>query len=819
MYRKLYESEERKRRNKKSRFFSREKERHEKTQQIISKLPKKDWVEVDYTMDGSVKQLFLNLTKMQIPFNYEKTLGNFFPEDMEVDEHGNFFKKIGENDIMFCGHLDTYCREYKRVWHVIKSDTIETDGTTTLGGDDKAGITVMIKMMEADVPGLYYFFRGEEGVTSPTGTWGSKQAIKSRKDFFSNIKKCIAFDRKGTSSIISEQMYTQCCSDEFVKALEEEFKKNGLEYKDDPTGMWCDSGVFMEMVPECTNISVGYKFEHTFYEEQNIVHLEKLIEAVIKINWESLPVKRDPSKVTRGIGRYNFDYEWGWDAYSTADPYGRGNKYKRGRVLYYPATTTTSYKPEEKRRDYVKMDEMFEHVVEMLSDMDYDCLNANDFAETEEMYFSNTLTNDFFAIRIIDYDIYMSVDETLKKYTNIGKLDDFRKYVMSGIHPSDMEVDEDENDLDKELDRKINSEARRDLDNELRMRLSANTQPIGIDADDEAKRAAEEDMQKDSKKKISKKDYNYTEEQMEGFSLIAETYPELVIEVMDDITSTNKKTLHSNLWIDIDKKISELGYKSDYNKDGTGINPDNFQEWVADNWVEMTKIVDDYQKTNTTTKEKSIDKKLADNKIERDKAILTKRPGSFLSTLKHSDIHLSKYHYDQFQIFSNIIEHERVITKMVLKDFEIKNKAEVRDSLLKRLWDTINSIDYKRTDKTLLTAYPQNFVDWVYEYSDEIKKYYGIKKDENIGKGVSKDESYEVVNAIYERLNKYVKNFAGMDYDHTKKTITFKDMEKYTDSELKQIREIIEDLGTNELKNKFYYYYHGGNRLFGLKIY
>jgi len=204
--RKLYESEERKRRGKRSgkgnQLYNIPR-RHEKTQQLYNKLfkdeiKKKDYVEIDYTMDGSVKQLFLNLTKMQIPFNYEKTLVEFFPKDMEVDGNGNFWKKIGDNDIMFCGHLDTYCREYKRVWHVIEGDIITSDGTTTLGGDDKAGITIMIKMMEAGIPGLYYFFRGEEGVTSPTGTWGSKQAIKSRKDFFSNINKCIAFDRKGT---------------------------------------------------------------------------------------------------------------------------------------------------------------------------------------------------------------------------------------------------------------------------------------------------------------------------------------------------------------------------------------------------------------------------------------------------------------------------------------------------------------------------------------------------------------------------------------------------------------------------------------------
>ena len=105
--------------------------------------------EIDYTLDGSVKQLFLNLTRMQIPFNYEQTVAHLFPRGMKIDDHGNYYIKIGNSKTMFCGHLDTYSYEFKRVFHVIEGNIIKTDGTTTLGGDDKAGITIMIKMIEA----------------------------------------------------------------------------------------------------------------------------------------------------------------------------------------------------------------------------------------------------------------------------------------------------------------------------------------------------------------------------------------------------------------------------------------------------------------------------------------------------------------------------------------------------------------------------------------------------------------------------------------------------------------------------------------------
>ena len=695
MYKKLFENEERKRRGKRSHRDNAPfnlPRRHEKTEQIMNKIlkdlpnkkdqpKKKDYVEIDYTMDGSVKQLFLNLTKMQIPFNYEKTLAEFFPKDMEVDGNGNYWKKIGDNDIMFCGHLDTYCKEYKRVWHIIEGDIITSDGTTTLGGDDKAGITIMIKMMEAGIPGLYYFFRGEEGVTSPTGTWGSKQALKGRKEFFNNIKKCIAFDRKGTTSIISEQMYSQCCSDEFVKALEGEFKKAGLEYKDDPTGMWCDSGVFMETIPECTNISVGYKSEHTFFEEQNMAHLEKLVEAAIKIDWESLPVKRDPSKVTKSIGRYGYDWDMGWDAYST-DKYGRGGKYSKtnkllGNTTYNSASSTPYTNREESRRDYVSMDDVFHHIIEILDQLDYECLNPDSFGETEEMYFTNYDSGDFFGLRIIDYEIYMSEDETLKKYTNYGNLASFNKYVVSGVNPNFIE-DNELNNLDKELDKKLkggNEKSKSKIENE----------------------------------------HLYTKQQMDTFEEVAENNVDLVKNIMDDITSTNKTKASHNLWLKVDQAFDDLKIKMDYSISGSGINPDEFMEWVSDHWLEMQDLIE-----VTDKKEKNLTTSIS--------TVIKTAKGGFLPELKNSNIQGTKYHYDEYQMYSKIIEREPELVKMILKDFEINNKAEVREGTLKKVWDEISALDYKRSDKTTLTAYPEKFINWVYEYSDEISKYIGVKK-------------------------------------------------------------------------------------------
>jgi di/tripeptidase len=51
----------------------------------------------------------------------------------------------------------------------------------------------------------------------------------------------------------------------------------------------------VDIIPECTNVSVGYYREHTTEEKQDIDHLINLCKACVKVDWENLSVKRDPS--------------------------------------------------------------------------------------------------------------------------------------------------------------------------------------------------------------------------------------------------------------------------------------------------------------------------------------------------------------------------------------------------------------------------------------------------------------------------------------------------------------------------------------------
>jgi hypothetical protein len=210
-----------------------------------------------------------------------------FPDGIEKDQWGNYFYKIGESRTIFASHLDTVSKDYIAVNHVFDGNYIKTDGKTTLGADDKAGVTVMLYMIENKIPGLYYFFIGEE-----VGCIGSGMAAKYG-DFMGKYDRIISFDRRDTSSIITYQSSYRCCSDAFADDLCRELNKYGLDYEKDTGGVYTDSAEFVSIVPECTNVSVGYYREHTTEERQDINHLISLCKASINVKWEELSVERN----------------------------------------------------------------------------------------------------------------------------------------------------------------------------------------------------------------------------------------------------------------------------------------------------------------------------------------------------------------------------------------------------------------------------------------------------------------------------------------------------------------------------------------------
>jgi hypothetical protein len=285
---------------------------------------------------------FIKLTSKTYPYGTEDSLvkdiilNGLLPNDISKDLYGNYYYKIGSNSrTIFATHLDTVCKEQTDVKHVVNGNIVKTDGKTTLGADDKAGVTVMLWMIRNNIPGLYYFFIGEE-----VGCIGSGNLAKGSNNFKNNYDRIISFDRRGTNSVITHQSYARCCSDVFAKKLASELNKSGMSYKTDDTGVYTDSAEFVSIIPECTNISVGYYKEHTFEENQDMLHLEKLAIACLNVDWESLPTKRDASlteyKNTSSHTHYNNGYCYGYDFSESEREFSFGkNKRKNKSKKYY----------------------------------------------------------------------------------------------------------------------------------------------------------------------------------------------------------------------------------------------------------------------------------------------------------------------------------------------------------------------------------------------------------------------------------------------------------------------------------------------------
>ena len=192
---------------------------------------------------------------------------------------------------LFVAHVDTVhrtvgankIRKTKSVWYA--------DGAA-LGADDGVGCALLMHMLHAAVPGYYVFTQGEE-----CGGIGAKHLAKEYPLLLAEFDRAIAFDRRGTDSVITHQGYGRCCSDAFGEALAAELNDtdDDLMYSPDDTGVYTDTAEFVDMIPECTNVSCGYNYEHSDREQLDMIHFDKLAKAVLLIDWDALVTGRDPT--------------------------------------------------------------------------------------------------------------------------------------------------------------------------------------------------------------------------------------------------------------------------------------------------------------------------------------------------------------------------------------------------------------------------------------------------------------------------------------------------------------------------------------------
>lgn len=215
-------------------------------------------------------------------------------------------------DTLFSCHTDTVHAKDGRqqvLWDTVMGVAYKKDGDP-LGADDGTGVWILMQMLAAGIPGTYVFHRGEE-----RGCIGSRWMKENEQPWLKSYKHAIAFDRRDTTHVITHQRGSECCSSAFAAALAEalntEAKKLGYEfdYKPDSTGVYTDTANYAGLIPECTNLSIGYEGAHGGSEIQNLEHVQQLVEVAKAIDWKGLPALRVPKDPYEY--RYNGYYS-GW---------------------------------------------------------------------------------------------------------------------------------------------------------------------------------------------------------------------------------------------------------------------------------------------------------------------------------------------------------------------------------------------------------------------------------------------------------------------------------------------------------------------------
>lgn len=230
-----------------------------------------------------------------------------------------------EHRTLFVAHVDTVHRK-EGPNAIIKTPTQWSAGTPgqCLGADDGAGIALLMLLIDANVPGYYIFTQGEE-----CGGIGAKHLAEDHYELLSQFDRAIAFDRKGTDNVITHQGWSRCASDEFGLALADALNATdadgGLFFSPDDTGVYTDTAEFTAIIPECTNLSVGYNSNHGDKETLDMVFFEQLARAVLIVDWDALPTERDPSVVDEEeIGwTMTSSYASVWDKYTLKTTYAQ----------------------------------------------------------------------------------------------------------------------------------------------------------------------------------------------------------------------------------------------------------------------------------------------------------------------------------------------------------------------------------------------------------------------------------------------------------------------------------------------------------------
>lgn len=227
----------------------------------------------------------------------------------ERDAYGNWHVVIGDSDVMWSSHTDTVHRfDGRQTLHVGSDNVVglsrrSRKRSSCLGADDTAGVFLMWAMVNAGIPGYYVFHYGEE-----VGGLGSRELATALPDDMTHIRFAIALDRGGLSDVITHQGMRRTASDAFAQSLADKLNGNGLTFAPSDRGVYTDTYEYADVIPECSNVSVGYTGAHSNKETLDLNHVERLLTALCGLDQTTLVCERVPGPETWATGHL-----WSYD--------------------------------------------------------------------------------------------------------------------------------------------------------------------------------------------------------------------------------------------------------------------------------------------------------------------------------------------------------------------------------------------------------------------------------------------------------------------------------------------------------------------------
>ena len=349
----------------------------------------------------------------------------------EGEGEGNLIIEVGEGSrTLFSSHTDTVHRTgviqnvfVKPTESVLK---YETDSGQCLGGDDGTGIWLMLELIKAGVPGLYIFHRAEE-----VGGQGSSYIANQTPELLTNYDRAIAFDRKDDWSIITHQAGTRTCSDDFAKELADQLS---MEHRKDSTGSFTDTANYDDVIPECTNLSVGYHNAHSKRENQEIEYVLKFRDALINVDWESLINDRDPSV----------------PEYSTYGYYGYGDRLMKPKRAVREQTNWGDFEDQQFEKNRSLEDEKREKAGEKTTQTIQDDVIHIDLLEGNLDNFYDD--DDDGLLDFLDKQINAMSDEEFMFYEMLRDGTMTEREILGQIRGEDVSVPDWDEDIDEEVD-------------------------------------------------------------------------------------------------------------------------------------------------------------------------------------------------------------------------------------------------------------------------------------------------------------------------------------------------------------------------------